>query len=316
MAVLELDIVSRLRAFALELTLDVGDEVVAIAGPSGAGKTTALRCVAGLHRPERGRIACAGDVWFDGAAANAAPEHRSVGYVPQEHALFPHLSVAGNVAFSGADDAAVSALLARLRIGHLAGVRPAQLSGGERQRTALARALARRPRVLLLDEPLAALDAQTRRLVRDELAAELRDLGIPTLLVTHDFTDAAALAGRVAILVDGTVRQLGTPAELTAAPADGFVVAFTGGSVVRWDSPDGEVSAGLYPWDVEVRPGPGPPGTLAGTVTSTAIEGGRIRVRVGDWVGESTAVEGLAPGAPAHGVVRRAHVMAAIDSAR
>src|SRR5213076_3022120 len=111
-------------------------------------------------------------------------------------------------------------LLERLRITHLAKVKPDALSGGERQRTALARALARRPRVLLLDEPLAALDPHTRRGVRDELAGELRALGIPALLVTHDFADAAALADRVAVLVEGRLRQVAAPAELVAAPAD------------------------------------------------------------------------------------------------
>jgi molybdate transport system ATP-binding protein len=304
--------------------------VVAIAGPSGAGKTTVLRCVAGLRRPDRGRIACPPDTWFaagvEGPAVDVAPDRRSVGYVPQHHALFPHLSVQGNVGFAGAEPDAVRALLQRLRIDHLADVRPGRLSGGERQRTALARALARRPRVLLLDEPLAALDAQTRRHVRDELADELRDLGIPTLLVTHDFTDAAALAGRVAILVEGRLRQLGTPAELTAAPADRFVVAFTGGSVVAGEARDGAVHVagggviaagaapgpvhvGLYPWDVEVRPGPGPDGALRGVVAGTAVEGGRVRVRVGGWVGESAGLDGLEAGETAHGIVRRAHVV-------
>jgi ABC-type sulfate/molybdate transport systems ATPase subunit len=321
MAVLDLDITSRLRAFALDLRLAVGDEVVALVGPSGAGKTTILRAIAGLHRPDRGRIACKGTVWFargDGAAVDLAPERRSVGYVPQHHALFPHLSVAGNVAFSGADVATVDALLRRLRIAALADERPGRLSGGERQRVALARALARRPRVLLLDEPLAALDAHTRRVVRDELADELPALGIPSLLVTHDFADAAALAGRVAVVVDGTVRQVAAPEQLLAAPADRFVVALTGGSVVPGrvrdgraePHPDGDAEVAVYPWDVEVRPGAGPPGALGGVVAATTVEAGRVRVRVGSWVGEAQSPAGLEPGRPAHGVVRRAHALA------
>jgi molybdate transport system ATP-binding protein len=316
MAVLDLDITSELRSFRLALSLAVGDEVVALVGPSGAGKTTVLRAVAGLHRPDRGRIACGAEVWFERErSVDLAPERRSVGYVPQHHALFPHLTVRENVAFSGASDATVDSLLARMDIAQLAGERPARLSGGERQRTALARALARQPDVLLLDEPLAALDAHTRRVVRDELAVELRAFGIPTLLVTHDFSDASALADRVAVIVEGTLRQLATPAELLAAPADRFVVALTGGSVVRGAQHDGRVyvdAAGkfdvaVYPWDVEVRPGPGPADALSGTVAATTIEAGRLRVRVGDWIGEAEGVDGLEPGSVAHGVVRRLH---------
>ncbi|HEX5922874.1 MAG TPA: ABC transporter ATP-binding protein [Baekduia sp.] len=312
MAVLDLDITSELRSFGLALKLAVGDEVVALVGPSGAGKTTVLRAVAGLHRPDRGRIACGGEAWFD-RGVELAPERRSVGYVPQHHALFPHLTVAENVAFSGADAATVDSLLVRLGIAHLAAERPARLSGGERQRVALARALARQPKVLLLDEPLAALDAHTRRVVRDELAAELRTFAIPTLLVTHDFSDAAALADRVAVIVDGTLRQLATPAELLTAPADRFVVALTGGSVVRGAQHDGRVvldadgglEIAVYPWDIEVRPGTGPAGALTGTVAATTIEAGRVRVRVDDWIGEAESLDGLEPGCVAHGVVRR-----------
>jgi molybdate transport system ATP-binding protein len=324
MAVLDLDITSELRAFRVALKLAIGDEVVALVGPSGAGKTTVLRAVAGLHRPDRGRIACGGEVWFargdggDGGGARAidlAPERRSVGYVPQHHALFPHLTVEENVAFSGADAVIVASLLARLGIAELAAVRPAQLSGGERQRVALARALARQPQVLLLDEPLAALDAHTRRVVRDELAAELRGVAIPTLLVTHDFADAAALADRVAVLVDGTLRQLATPAELLSAPADRFVVALTGGSVLRGTvrdgpvrvDPGGEIEVAVYPWDVDVRPGAGPDGALTGTVGGTTIEAGRLRVRVDGWIGEAESAVGLEPGSVAHGTVRRLH---------
>jgi ABC-type sulfate/molybdate transport systems ATPase subunit len=225
------------------------------------------------------------------------------------------LTVRENVAFSGADAATVASLLHRLGIAQLAAERPARLSGGERQRVALARALARQPQVLLLDEPLAALDPHTRRVVRDELAAELRAFAIPTLLVTHDFSDAAALADRVAVIVDGTLRQLATPAELVAAPADRFVVALTGGSVVRGTQHDGrvyvdaggELAVAVYPWDIEVRPGAGPAGALTGTVAATTIEAGRLRVRVDDWIGEAESVDGLEPGGTAHGVVRRLH---------
>ena len=314
MAVLDLDITSELRSFRVALKLAIGDEVVALVGPSGAGKTTVLRAVAGLHRPDRGRIACGAEVWFD-HGVDLAPEQRSVGYVPQHHALFPHLTVRENVAFSGAETTTVDSLLARLDIAPLAAERPARLSGGERQRVALARALARQPKVLLLDEPLAALDAHTRRTVRDELAAELRTFGIPTLLVTHDFSDASALADRVAVIVDGTLRQLAPPAELLSAPADRFVVALTGGSTVRAAQhggrveldAGGELEVAVYPWDIEVRPGAGPAGALTGTVAATTIEAGRLRVRVDGWIGEAESAEGLEPGGLAHGIVRRLH---------
>jgi molybdate transport system ATP-binding protein len=320
MAALDLDITSRLRDFTVDVALSAEREVVALVGPSGAGKTTVLRAVAGLHRPDAGRVRCGDAVWFarggdDGARVDLAPERRSVGYVPQHHALFPHLTVARNVAFSGATEDAVASLLQRFGIAHLAAERPARLSGGERQRVALARALGRQPQVLLLDEPLAALDAHTRRLVRDELAGELRALAIPTLLVTHDFADATALADRVAVIVQGTLRQLATPSELVERPADRFVVALTGGSVVRArENPaglevdeHGPVEAAVYPWEVEVRPGPGPAGALTGTVRTAALEGGRLRVRVGEWTGEGSSLDGLEPGRPAHGLPQRLH---------
>jgi ABC-type sulfate/molybdate transport systems ATPase subunit len=227
MATLALRIHTPLRAFALDLALTVGRETVALAGPSGAGKTSVLRVIAGLARPQHGLVTNGDDVWLDtDRGVDVAPERRSVGLVPQDYALFPHLSVADNVAF--ADRTAAAELMERLGIAALADERPDRLSGGERQRVALARALARRPAVLVLDEPLAALDAQTRRAVRGELAEVLDGLAIPALIVTHDFKDACALASRVAILVDGTVRQVGTPSELIAHPADPFVAAFTG----------------------------------------------------------------------------------------
>src|SRR5581483_10097574 len=179
-------------------------ETVALVGPSGAGKTTVLRAIAGLV-PARVRLG--GEDW-----TSLPPEERSVGLVFQDYALFPHLSVERNVAFAGDP----GDLLERLGIAHLRRARPGELSGGERQRVALARALARRPRVLLLDEPTAALDPHTRGAVRAQLRALLRELGLPTLLVTHDFEDAAALADRIGVLADGRLRQLGTARDLVA----------------------------------------------------------------------------------------------------
>jgi ABC-type sulfate/molybdate transport systems ATPase subunit len=320
---LELDIAVALRSFELGLGLSVGAETVALVGPSGAGKTTVLRAIAGLRRPDRGRIALGERVWFDTAAkVDLPPERRSVGLVFQEYALFPHMTVRANVAFGGT--ARVDELLERLRIAHLAGERPGALSGGERQRVALARALARDPQVLLLDEPLAALDAHTRAVVRAELQDVLATLSLPTLIVTHDFRDAAALAGRVGVIVDGRLRQEGTAAELVAHPADAFVAAFTGGNllpgrgdggmdvaldaggVVRAAEPaSGRVGVAVYPWEVGIAvqaPADGVNG-LAGAVHGLAPEGGRVRLRVGEVVVERPAEEverlGLKPGTAA-----------------
>ena len=218
MVPLRLDFSLPLRAFDVELALDVGTETLALVGPSGAGKTSVLRAVAGLMRPARGTISCDDETWFDSARrVDVRPEGRSVGYVFQEYALFPHLTVERNVTFGGGR---ADRLLRRMGIEHLAGARPGQLSGGERQRVAVARALARNPRVLLLDEPMAALDPHTRGGIRAELHDLFRELALPALLVTHDFEDAAALADRVGVIAVGRLRQLGTPRDLLGTPAD------------------------------------------------------------------------------------------------
>jgi molybdate transport system ATP-binding protein len=227
MGILSVELAVPLRSFRLELSIAVATETVAIVGPSGAGKSTVLRAVAGLLRPESGRVALDDDVWFDSQThVDRAPEDRSVGMVFQQYALFPHLSVQKNVEFGGKERSAE--LLERFGIAHLARARPPQLSGGERQRVALARALARSPKVLLLDEPLSALDPQTRDVVRAELVGHLERLALPTLLVSHDVADAVALADRVGVIRDGRIIQLGTPAELAAAPADEFVARVFG----------------------------------------------------------------------------------------
>jgi molybdate transport system ATP-binding protein len=320
---LELDIAVALRSFELRLGLSVGAETVALVGPSGAGKTTVLRAIAGLRRPDSGRIALGDRAWFDSERKiDLAPEERSVGLVFQEYALFPHMTVRANVAFGGS--ARVDELLDRLRISHLAGERPGALSGGERQRVAVARALARDPQVLLLDEPLAALDAHTRGVVRAELQDVLGGLALPTLIVTHDFRDATALAGRIGVVLDGQLRQQGTAAELVAHPADAFVAALTGGNLlpgradggveialdaggtVRAAEPaSGRVGVAVYPWEVQLalqEPHNGL-NALPGAVQGIAPEGGRVRLRVGDVVVERPAEElerlGLGNGAQA-----------------
>jgi molybdate transport system ATP-binding protein len=313
MASLRLDLSLPLRAFALELALEVGAETVALVGPSGAGKTSVLRSIAGLARPARGTISVTGDTWFDSARRiDRRPEERSVGFVFQEYALFPHLTVEQNVTFGGGR---ADGLLGRLRIERLAGARPGELSGGERQRVALARALAREPQVLLLDEPMAALDPHTRGAVRAELHDLLRELGLPTVLVTHDFEDAALLADRVGVLVDGRLRQLGAPAELLGTPADAFVASFAGANVlsgtaepgadgltaVRLDdrttiySTDetfGPVDVVVYPWDVSLALAEHADSALnlvAGDVLSVARLGNRARIRLPSLTAEVTA---------------------------
>ncbi|MDQ6841829.1 MAG: ATP-binding cassette domain-containing protein, partial [Actinomycetota bacterium] len=231
MDLLAVDITLPRRSFDVRVALSLDIETVALVGPSGAGKTSLLRAIAGLERPE-GRIALEDETWLDsGRGIDLSPELRRVGYLPQDYGLFPHLTVAGNVRFAGRRDR--PDLLERLGVGHLASARPAELSGGERQRVALARALAREPRVLLLDEPFGALDAITREHVRAELADTLASLELPSLLVTHAFEDAIALAGRIGVLDRGTMLQIAPAAELLRSPASATVAAITGANVLE-----------------------------------------------------------------------------------
>ena len=316
MAILQADFTLPLRSFALELALDVS-RTVALVGPSGAGKTSVLRAIAGLVEPSRGRVLLDGERWLDTERrVSLPPERRRVGLVFQDYALFPHLSVRGNVAF-GSRGRPVDELLERFRIRHLAMTQPGELSGGERQRVALARALAREPAVLLLDEPLAALDAHTKSEVRHELAELLRELALPTLLVTHDYEDAAALADEVGVLVEGRLRQLGPPAELVARPRDAFVASFTGANLLRGkarrgdgaltairlesgedlysaDEAEGDVGVVVYPWEVSVARTHAPDSDSAlnvvrGQVGSLVEVANRVRVRVGPVTAEVTA---------------------------
>ena len=323
MAPLRVDLTVPTRDFDVELALDVGRETVALVGPSGAGKTTVLRAVAGLVRPRRGVIRCADETWYEHPRVDVRPDRRSVGYVFQDYALFPHLTVERNVSFGGG---ATDGLLERLRIAHLAKAKPDALSGGERQRVAVARALARRPRVLLLDEPLAALDPHTRAGVRGELHDLLRELALPTLLVTHDFEDAAALADRIGVIARGRIRQLGSAADLLATPADDVVASFAGANVLNGeaapaeaeltavrlddgttiystDRAHGPVDVIVYPWDVSLALTTSDDSArnhLADEVVSVARVGNRMRVRLTTLTVEVTAMSAerleLAPG--------------------
>ena len=314
MDALRLDFGVPLRSFELGLALDIGRETVALVGPSGAGKSTVLRAIAGLMRPGRGRIELDGEVLFDAEAGiDLPPEQRRVGLVFQEYALFPHMTVAQNVEYGGQG----TRRRAARAVPHLPSGQGAagQLSGGERQRVGLARALARGPRVLLMDEPLSALDAHTRANVRAELQELLRHLALPTLLVTHDFEDAAALADRVGVIVEGRVLQLGPPPELVAAPVDPFVASFTGGNLLRGhatarangltevaledgtilysvDPAVGSVGLVVYPWEVSVARQAVVDSALnhvAAPISSLVPLGNRVRVRIGPLVAEVTA---------------------------
>lgn len=238
-ATLAFDVVRRFRGgpavgARAEWPLD-GAPVTVLFGPSGSGKTTVLRALAGLDRPDAGAITFAGEPWFDSARGlHVPPQRRGVGLLFQDYALFPHLDVAANVAYGlgalprAARAGRVAELAERLGLAGLLDRRPAALSGGQRQRVALARALAPRPRLLLLDEPLSALDAPAREALRGELRHLLEQAGLPAVVVTHDRVEALALGDRLAVLVDGAVRQVGPVHQVFSAPVDAEVARVVG----------------------------------------------------------------------------------------
>jgi molybdate transport system ATP-binding protein len=212
---------------ALRLPLDT-HSVTVLFGPSGAGKTTVLRMIAGLDTPDAGSIRCGSEVWYDGAPAiHVPPQKRRVGYLSQDYAIFPHLTVRGNVAY-GTRDRSVQELLARFDLAGLADRYPRQLSGGQLQRVALVRALAAQPRLLLLDEPLSALDEPTRLRMRGDLRQLLGSVQVPAIVVTHDRTEALALGDSIAIMIDGKLRQAGAVESVFDSPADADVAAAVG----------------------------------------------------------------------------------------
>ena len=236
------DLWVELEGFRLcRINLDVAaGEYLVILGPTGAGKTVLLETIAGLHRPRKGRILLAGE-----DVTHAPPERRGIGFVYQDCVLFPHLSVAGNIGFGlkmrGIDRSTikerVTATSRLLGIEHLLHRMPGTLSGGEAQRVALARALVIEPKLLLLDEPLSALDPETREELQRELGRIHRKLGTTTIHVTHDFEEAVALADRIAVLKEdrvhdlkreGRIVQVGTPEEIFRRPANEFVARFVG----------------------------------------------------------------------------------------
>jgi spermidine/putrescine transport system ATP-binding protein len=208
-----------------------GGQFVCFLGPSGCGKTTLLRMLAGLETPSEGRIL------IDGVdMAGVPPNRRPVNMVFQSYAVFPHMTVADNVAYGlkidrvarPERDARVADALALVKLGEFAHRRPDQLSGGQRQRVALARALVKAPKVLLLDEPLSALDAKLREAMRGELAAIQREVGVTFVMVTHDQDEALAMASRCALMDKGTLQQVASPGDLYEYPANRFVADFIG----------------------------------------------------------------------------------------
>ena len=283
-------------------------ELVSLLGPSGCGKTTALRCVAGFLQPDEGRIVIGGD-----DITRLQPNRRDIGMVFQAYSLFPNMSAAQNVEFGlkvrrkGREDRSkrVAELLDIVGLGHAAGRYPHELSGGMQQRVALARALAIEPRVLLLDEPLSALDALVRVQLREEIRRVQTQLGITTLYVTHDQEEALSVSDRVAVMRGGKIEQIGPPSEIYGAPATRFVAEFIGtmnrldskvaapgaleigGVRVPVDAANGHAVGNavlllVRPESLELVPMNGhvPEGSLAGSVTAHTFLGPVTRVRV------------------------------------
>jgi molybdate transport system ATP-binding protein len=312
-AELSADLGVRRGDFTLDLGLEIGaGEVVALLGPNGAGKSTALRALAGLLRITSGQITVGGRVVANAASGiHRAPHERPIGVVFQDYLLFPHLTVLDNVAFGplarGLDRPEArrraALLLARVGIADLARSKPPAISGGQAQRVALARALATEPRLLLLDEPLAALDAKTHLLVRTEVRRHLADFSGATLLVTHDPIDATVLADRLVVIEHGKVVQQGTPLEVARRPRTDYVARLvglnllagrgkghqvllpTGGSVELAESASGDVYVAFRPAAVSLfvhRPDGSPRNLWAGRIATLEPHGEGVRVEIGE----------------------------------
>ena len=235
---LSVDVKKKLREFPLEIGFEVKPaETLVVIGPSGCGKTTTLNMIAGLMDPDEGRVALGEGVLFDcSRRVNVPTERRSIGYVFQDFALFPHMSVKENVAYGlrarrrpkAEIPKRVDEVLGLLGITHLRERRPGALSGGERQRVALARAIACDAEILLLDEPLGSLDAQTRNQVRGELRRMLRVIGRIAIMVTHDYVDALTFGDQICVMDRGRVLQMGSREQLLQHPKSRFVADLTG----------------------------------------------------------------------------------------
>jgi molybdate transport system ATP-binding protein len=300
-----------LGALALDMDLTIQEgEVVALLGPNGAGKTTMLRAIAGLVPFTSGHVHLDGRVLEDAEAGDYVPtELRPIGVVFQDYLLFPHLTVLDNVAFglrsrgTRPRDACEKAArwLDRVGLSSYAQAKPDALSGGQRQRVALARALAPDPRLLLLDEPLAALDVTTRAEVRRDLKRHLTSFPGLRLVVTHDPLEAAALADRLVVMENGRLVQTGTPVEVTERPRSQYVADLVGVNLLRGQADHGSVlmpggpvvaAAGAESGDVfavihpraialhRLRPEGSPRNVWPGRVSGVELMGGRVRVRI------------------------------------
>jgi molybdate transport system ATP-binding protein len=308
---LEADVRVTLGTLALDMELSVGEgEVVALLGPNGAGKTTLLRAVAGLAPLTSGYVKLDGRVLEEAASGKYVPtESRSIGVVFQDYLLFPHLSVLENVAFglrsrgkrSREANQTAAEWVDRVGLSAYAQDRPDALSGGQRQRVALARALAPDPRLLLLDEPLAALDVTTRAEVRRDLKRHLASFPGLRLVVTHDPLEAATLADRLVVMENGRLVQTGTTAEVTERPRSQYVADLVGVNLLRGRADHGsvrisdlsviaaaaaetgDVFAVVHPRAVALhqrRPEGSPRNAWPGRVSGIELLGGRVRVRV------------------------------------
>ncbi len=294
----------------LSFTVDAG-EFVTLLGPSGCGKTTTLRLLAGFEFPDSGSVRI-----DDLDVTDRPPNKRPVNTVFQDYAVFPHMSVRRNVEYGLRFDGVARGERRRRALEALelvglpekADEKPANLSGGQRQRVALARAIVKQPRVLLLDEPLSALDAKLRKSMQTELRRLHREIGITFVLVTHDQSEALALSDRVLVMADGRAQQIGTPAEVYDWPVSPYVAAFIGsanlldGLLVEASGRLGTVAIGerrlegvlladgiaagdpvtvaIRPERIRVQPGPAEDGEIAATVLDTMFSGGSLRLQV------------------------------------
>ncbi len=301
---LEAHLCLQLGSLDLDVTFDVAPgELLALLGPNGAGKSTVLRALAGLAPLDAGSITIDGVVVDDSAQhVFVEPEHRPVGVVFQDYLLFDHMSVLENVAYGlrargtprrAARDAA-TAWLARVGLSDYADQSPRALSGGQAQRTALARALATTPRLLLLDEPLAALDVGTRATVRRDLRRFLESFDGMRILVTHDPVDAYALADRVAIIESGRIVQSGSLAEVTAHPRSRYVADLVGVNLVAGDVADGVMTTGSGARVVvaDAQPGPSLAVIRPHSITLTRESPGGTSAR-NTWAGTIVAIDRL-----------------------